>query len=88
MNTQNPIIEELKKKPSFSGFFDSKEPDEKASDLKELDLSFDLDSVDLSDLVVENQNTNTPDDNYNHFDEEDDVGCSCVRFWNWLCPKR
>jgi len=85
MNTENPIIEELKKKPSYTTFFVFIYTHEKASYVNYLDFSFDLDSVNLSDLGSE---SSLPNENQNQFDEEEDVGCGCVRFWNWLCPKR
>lgn len=91
MDTKNPITEKLQKKPAHSGFFDTpaqqqpQEVDDRESNTKESEFDFDLASIDLGDINFTNQDT--PSDNQNHFDEEEDVGCGCVRLWSWLCPK-
>jgi hypothetical protein len=78
-----PTTAELKKNIYHNGLFSSQEQN-KASQTKESDLSFDLNSIDLNDLDLEHSSTSSQAKNE---DEKEAQSC-CLGFWNWLCPKR
>jgi hypothetical protein len=82
MDTHNPITEELKKNSFHNSFFGAEKQNEKATQITESDLSFDLNSVDLNDLDLEHSSASSQTK-----DEEEAISC-CLGFWNWLCPKR